>query len=128
MVLEQREVDRKDLERRVMTNIDGLIMPCIERLKGAALTKPAHTLVQNLQENLRALTSPFLTRIKANAHLTSTELQIADCIKKGKSSKQIGSMMRLSPGTVDFHRNKIRRKLNIRGEKISLQAFLLDQS
>ena len=127
-LLEQREVDRKDLERRIMTNIDGLIMPCIEQLKGAALTKPVHALVQNLQENLRALTSPFLTRIKANAHLTSTELQIADYIKKGKSSKQIGSMMRLSPGTVDFHRNRIRKKLNICGEKISLQAFLLNQS
>ena len=127
-LLEQREVDRKDLERRIMTNIDGLIMPCIEQLKGAALTKPVHALVQNLQENLRALTSPFLTRIKANAHLTSTELQIADYIKKGKSSKQIGSMMRLSPGTVDFHRNRIRKKLNIRGKKISLQAFLLNQS
>ncbi|MGE5790974.1 MAG: LuxR C-terminal-related transcriptional regulator [Syntrophaceae bacterium] len=127
-LLEQREVDRKDLERRIMTNIDGLIMPCIEQLKGAALTKPVHALVLNLQENLRALTSPFLTTIKANAHLTSTELQIADCIKKGKSSKQIASMMRLSPGTVDFHRNRIRKKLNIRGEKISLQAFLLNQS
>ena len=41
-----------------MTNIDNLIMPCIERLKGTALPKPALSFVQNLQENLRALTSP----------------------------------------------------------------------
>ena len=127
-LLEQREADRKVLERQIMTNIDNLIMPCIERLKGAALPKPALSFVQNLQENLRALTSPFLSRIKASAHLTARELQIADYIKKGKSSKQIGSIMRLSPGTVDFHRNQIRKKLNIRGEKISLQAYLLNQS
>ena len=36
--------------------------------------------------------------------------------------------MRLSPGTVDFHRNRIRRKLNPRGKKVSLQAYLLDQA
>jgi DNA-binding CsgD family transcriptional regulator len=127
-ILEQRDIDRKDLERRIMANIDDLIMPCIERLKGTALTKPAQVHVQHLQESLRTLTSPFLSRIKASAHLTTTELQIADYIKKGKSSKQIGSMMRLSPGTVDFHRNQIRRKLNLRGKKVSLQEYLLNQS
>ena len=127
-LLEQREADRTEIERRIMANVDDLIMPCVERLKGTALPKPAHQLVLNLQENLRALTSPFTRDMKAKAHLTATELQIADYIKKGKSSKQIGALMRLSPGTVDFHRNQIRKKLNIRGEKVSLQAYLLNQS
>ncbi|OPY10440.1 MAG: regulatory protein [Syntrophaceae bacterium PtaB.Bin038] len=127
-LLEQREADRNEIERRILTNIDELVMPCIERLKGTVLTKPAHALVQNLQETLRALTSPFLSRLKASACLTATELQIADYIKRGKSSKQIGALMRLSPGTVDFHRNRIRRKLNLRGKKVSLQAYLLDQA
>ena len=127
-LLDQREVDRAELEHRIMTNIDDLIMPCIERLKDSALTKPAYSLVLNLQENLQALTSPFLSQIKASAHLTATELQIADYIKKGKSSKQIGTLMRLSPGTVDFHRNRIRKKLDIRGQKVSLQAYLMNQS
>ena len=128
-----------DYELRVLRHVAGYqvtppviqgaaLWTCIERLKGAALPKPAHSLVQNVQENLRALTSPFLSRIKASAHLTARELQIADYIKKGKSSKQIGGLMRLSPGTVDFHRNQIRKKLNIRGEKVSLQAYLLNQS
>ena len=84
--------------------------------------------VLHLQENLRTLTSPFLSRIKENGRLTARELQIADYIKKGRSSKQIGALMRLSPGTVDFHRNRIRRKLNLRGQKVSLQAYLLNQA
>ena len=127
-LLEQREADRKEIERRILTNIDDLIMPCVERLKGTALTKQALAHVQHLQENLRALTSPFLSRIKENGRLTARELQIADYIKKGKSSKQIGALMRLSPGTVDFHRNRIRKKLNLRGKKVSLQVYLADQS
>lgn len=127
-LLEQRETDRKEIERRILTNIDELIMPCIERLKGTALTKQAQVHVLHLQENLRTLTSPFLSRIKEDGRLTARELQIADYIKKGKSSKQIGGIMRLSPGTVDFHRNQIRRKLNLRGKKVSLQEYLLNQS
>lgn len=127
-LLEQREADRKEIERRILTNIDDLIMPGVERLKGTALTKQAQVHVQHLQENLRTLTSPFLIRIKENAHLTARELQIADYIKKGKSSKQIGALMRLSPGTVDFHRNQIRKKLRLRGKKVSLQVYLADQS
>jgi len=127
-LLEQREADRKEIERRILTNIDDLIMPCVERLKGTALTKQAQAHVQHLQENLRALTSPFLSRIKENGHLTARELQIADYIKKGKSSKQIGALMRLSSGTVDFHRNRIRKKWSLRGKKVSLQVYLADQS
>ncbi len=127
-LLEQRQADRKEIERRILTNIDELIMPCIERLKGTALTKQAQVHVQHLQENLRTLTSPFLSRIKEDGRLTARELQIADYIKKGRSSKQIGALMRLSPGTVDFHRNRIRTKLNLRGQKVSLQAYLLNQA
>jgi PAS domain S-box-containing protein len=127
-LLEQREIDRKALERQIMTNIDDLIIPCIERLKDTALTKQANSLIQSLQDNLQTLASPFLSKIKASVHLTSTELQIANFIKKGKRSKEIGAIMKLSAGTVDFHRNNIRKKVGIRGEKISLQAYLLDQS
>jgi PAS domain S-box-containing protein len=127
-LLEQREIDRKDLERQIMTNINDSIIPCVERLKATALTDQAKALIQSLQDNLNTLTSPFLSKMKAEARLTPTELQIADFIKKGRSSKEIGAIMKLSAGTIDFHRNTIRKKLGIRGEKISLQAYLMDQS
>jgi PAS domain S-box-containing protein len=127
-LLEQREIDRRDLERQIMANIDDLIIPCVERLQTTALTDQAKSLIQSLQDNLNTLTSPFLSRIKAESHLTSTELQIATFIKKGRSSKEIGAIMKLSAGTIDFHRNMIRKKLGIRGEKISLQAYLMDHS
>jgi PAS domain S-box-containing protein len=127
-LLEQREIDRRDLEMQIMTNIDDLIIPCVERLQATELTDQAKSLIQSLQDNLNSLTSPFLSRIRAEAHLTTTELQIANFIKKGRSSKEIGAIMKLSAGTIDFHRNMIRRRLGIRGEKISLQAYLLDHS
>ena len=127
-LLDQREADRKALERQIMTNIDDLIIPCVERLKDTALTKQANSLIQSLQDNLQTLTSPFLSKIKANTHLTSTELQIANFIKKGKRSKEIGAIMKLSAATVNVHRNSIRKKLGITRKKISLQTYLLNES
>lgn len=127
-LLDRRESDRKDLERQIMSNIDDLIMPGIERLKDVAITKEARSVIQSLEDNLHTLTSSFLYKLKTDAHLTFTELQIANFIKKGKSSKEIGTLMKLSSATVNVHRNSIRKKLGIRREKVSLQTYLLNQS
>jgi len=128
-LLEQRDVDRKDLERRIVTNINELIMPYIERLKICTmLSNHDVALIENLQDNIQTLTSPFLGSIRENTYLSTTERQIADLIRHGKRSKQIGTIMKLSSGTVDCHRNNIRKKLGIRGKKISLQEYLLKHS
>ncbi|MBK7550617.1 MAG: PAS domain S-box protein [Syntrophaceae bacterium] len=126
-LLDQRESDRKALEQQIMTNIDDLILPGIERLKDTALTQEASAIIQSLQENLQNLTSPFLSRIKADACLTFKELHIANFIKKGNTSKEIGALMKLSTSTVNLHRNNIRKKLGLRGEKVSLQSHLLSR-
>ena len=127
-LLDQREADRKALEQQIMTNIDDLILPGIERLRETVLTREAISIIQSLQENLRTLTSPFLNRIKADAHLTFTELHVANFIRKGKSSKEIAVLMKLSASTVNVHRNSIRKKLGITRKKISLQTYLLNES
>ena len=125
--LDRREADRKALERQIMTNVDDLILPGVERLKDTALTKEASAIIQSLQENLQSLASPFLSRIRAEAPLTFTELHVANFIKKGKSSKEIGALMKLSTSTVNVHRNSIRKKLGLRGKKVSLQSHLLSR-
>ena len=127
-LLDRREADRKALERQIMTNVDDLILPGVERLKDAALTQEACAIIQGLQENLQSLASPFLSRIRAEAPLTFTELHIANFIKKGKSSKEIGALLKLSAATVNVHRNSIRKKLGLTGKKISLQTYLMNQS
>jgi PAS domain S-box-containing protein len=126
-LLDQRDADRKAMEQQIMTNIDDMILPGIEQLKDASLTKEASAIIQSLQENLQMLTSPFLSRIKAEARLTFKELHIANFIKKGKTSKEIGTLMKLSTATVNIHRNNIRKKLGLLGEKISLQSHLLSR-
>ena len=56
---------------------------------------------------------------------TPVEIQVADFIKAGKSSKEIADTLRISPRTVFFHRNNIRKKLNLKGIKANLRSHLM---
>ncbi len=100
-LLEQREADRNEIERRILTNIDELGMPCIERLKGA-VRRNRRTRLSESPETLRALTSPFLSRLKASACLTATELQSPITSRGGRAPSRSGLSCVSTPGPVDF--------------------------
>jgi PAS domain S-box-containing protein len=125
-LLEQRDQDRTLLEERVIANVNKLVMPALERLKAAALTRQAASFVGVLETNLKEIVSPFSQQLSAqSASLTQTEIQISNCIMRGMRSKEIAGMMKLSKGTIDFYRNNIRKKLGIRNQKANLQSYLL---
>ena len=52
------------------------------------------------------------------------ESMIANLIKNGIASKEICSMLNISFKTVETHRNKIRRKLDILNKDINLTTYL----
>ena len=58
--------------------------------------------------------------------LSSRELQIAEMIEKGLSSKEIATALFITKKTVDFHRNNIRKKLGLKnGSGGSLRTWLV---
>jgi len=125
-LLEQRDQDRTLLEERVIANINKLIMPALEKVKAAAISRQAASFVGILETNLKEIVSPFSRQLTVqSASLTQTEIQIANCIMQGMRSKEIAVMMKLSKGTIDFYRNNIRKKLGIRNQKANLQSYLL---
>lgn len=48
------------------------------------------------------------------AALTSREREILQMLSEGRTAKEAGSMLSISPKTVAFHRNNIKRKLGVR--------------
>lgn len=56
---------------------------------------------------------------------TPAEIQVADLIKAGKTSKDIASVLNISPRSVFFHRNNIRKKLHLHKTNTNLRTFLL---
>jgi DNA-binding CsgD family transcriptional regulator len=54
-----------------------------------------------------------------------TEMQVINLIRQGKTTtKEIADTMNLATSTIDFHRNKIRKKIGIKNKQINLATHL----
>lgn len=125
VLLNQRENDRKNMEDTILANIADLVFPYIEKLKGSRLDLNQQAFLDMLETNLKEIVSPFLREISTRqARLTPTEIQVADLIKNGKTSKEIALLMNISKRTVDTHRENIRDKLKLPDKKMNLQSYL----
>lgn len=126
VLLNQREDDKKELERTIRSNVERLVLPYLENLREGGLTEHQKSLADVLEMNLKAIASPFLGPSRSKAPtLTPREIEIINLIKLGKTSKQIGTQLHLGKATVDFHRDRIRRKLGLTSDKADLRTYLL---
>ena len=55
---------------------------------------------------------------------TPREIEVADLIRDGKTSKEIAVLLNVTPSAVHLHRHHIRKKLGLHHQKINLQSFL----
>ncbi|MCX5846086.1 MAG: PAS domain S-box protein [Deltaproteobacteria bacterium] len=129
VLLRQREKDKDEIEEQVLANVKQLAMPYIERLKKSRLKDKEADYVNILESNLINIISPFSNKLSSKyLKLTPKEIQIANLIKEGKTSKDTAELLNISPGTVEFHRENIRRKLNLKNKKDNLRSYLLTLS
>jgi PAS domain S-box-containing protein len=129
VLLEQREKDKNELEEKVLTNVRGLLLPCLERLQSCRLNDRQKVYADILETNLNAIISPFLHSLSSRSlNLTPAEIQVAGLVKDGKTSKEIASLMNVSERGVEFHRNNIRRKLGMTNAKKNLRSYLMSLS
>lgn len=125
VILKQRELDRVDLEQRVLDNIKELVFPYMEKLKISNLNKNQAVIVDLIENHLKDIISPFLERLSSLSKiLTPQELQVATMIKDGKSSKEIADVFNVSISTVNFHRKNLRMKFGLNNKKANLRSYL----
>ena len=126
VLLEQQEKARRDLERTIMENLKKNLFPYLDLLQNKLKSREEEMLVSTIKVNINKISSTFTQELSsARLNLTPREVQIAEMIRQGKSSKDIALVFNLSVGTVDFYRNNLRKKLGIRNRKISLRNYLL---
>jgi DNA-binding CsgD family transcriptional regulator len=129
VLLKQREEDKMELEKKVLTNVKDLVMPYVEKLKNSRLRLKDRTLVEIIETHLNDVISPLLQSF-ANAKilLTPQEMQVASLVKDGKTSKEIASILNVSETTVNFHRKNLRVKFGLTNQKTNLRSYLLSLS
>jgi DNA-binding CsgD family transcriptional regulator len=125
ILLKKREDDKTALEEKMLLNVKQLIEPYLHNLQQTRLSARQSRLLNIILANMDEILSPF-ARNATNIYnrLTPKELQIADLIKQGKSTKEIADIMSSSSRTIEFHRSNIRRKFGLKG-KANLHTYLL---
>jgi DNA-binding CsgD family transcriptional regulator len=94
-------------------------------MKRGSLHPEQVSYVDIVETNLNDILSPFLQKMSMKySNFTPTEIQVANLIKAGKTSKEIADTMNVSTGTIDTHRNNIRTKLKLNRKKMNLRAYL----
>ncbi len=129
VLLKQREEDRRDLEKRFLTNVKGLVLPYVEKLKSATLKAKDKTLVEIIETHLQDIITPMMqTLTNANILLTPQEMQVATLVKDGKTSKEIADILIVSEATVNFHRKNLRNKFGLTNKQTNLRSYLMSLS
>jgi PAS domain S-box-containing protein len=116
VLLAQREEDRRELEERIVHNVEQLIEPSMERLSKALRHRPERPEIEALRQNLREIVGPFaqrLLRSDGRGVLTRREFEVADMVRLGRTTAEIANSLHISQSAVSFHRANIRNKLGL---------------
>jgi PAS domain S-box-containing protein len=126
VLLRKRDEDKNEIEKKVLHNIKELVEPCLEKLKKSGLNKRQMNFVSALESNIKEIISSFSYQLSSSyLHLTPMELQVANLVKHGKSTKEIAGFLNLSSKTIESHRKKLRKKLNLTNTETNLRTYLL---
>jgi PAS domain S-box-containing protein len=126
VLLEKRTQDREELEERVVSNIKLLVEPYLKKLDGSGLTEKQSAYLDILKSHLNDIASPLARKLSSDQYrLTPKEMNVAMLIKEGKTTKEIAELMHSSMRSVEFHRENLRKKLDLTNKKSNLRSRLL---
>ena len=126
VLLRQREEDKKELQENIIANVEELVLPYLDKLSKVDFDDRHRAYINIIQSNLKDIISPFIDVLSSKLmRLTPTEIQVANFIKHGKTTKDMAEMLNLSVETIKFHRKNIRDKIGIKNKKANLRTQLL---
>ncbi|MBN2569327.1 MAG: PAS domain S-box protein, partial [Deltaproteobacteria bacterium] len=125
VLLKRREEDKDELEDKVLSNVKQLVLPYLKKLKKSRFDSKDIIDINIIESNLMDIVSPFAKKLSSeHLNLTPKEIQVANLIKEGKTTKEIADYMNISKSAIDTHRYHIREKLGLINKKTNLQSYL----
>ncbi len=125
VLLKRRDEYKIGLEEKILLNTKQLDVPFLEKLKMSGLDEKQNTYGNILELNLNDIISPFSQRLFAKfLNFIPSEIQVANLLRQGKTSKEIAELIHFSPRTVATYRENIRKKLGLNNKIINLKSYL----
>jgi DNA-binding CsgD family transcriptional regulator len=128
VLLDKRDEDRLLIEENIRVNLKQLVEPYIERMASSGLNPTQRQLLEVIRMNINEVIGSPLANVSAKYYIFSPgELQVANLIRNGKTTKDIARLLRLSSRTVESYRNSIRKKLGLKNRRVNLRTYLSSQ-
>lgn len=125
VLLNKKEEAQKQAEEKMLVSIKDLILPLVTKMKLGRLTYSQKAYLDVIESNLNNILAPFAVDINSKYYkLTPTEIQIANLVREGKTTKEIANLLSLAMSTVHTHRDHVRVKLGIKNHKVNLRTHL----
>jgi PAS domain S-box-containing protein len=125
VLLDKRNEDRLRSEENIRVNLVQLIEPYLDRLDHSGLNSSQQQLLNVIRMNLNEVVGSPMPELAAKYYIFSPgELQVANLIRKGRTTKDMSRLLNISPRTVDSYRNNIREKLGLKNKKVNLKTYL----
>lgn len=125
ILVEHRDVKKEKREVEIIDEFKKLVFPYLEipaeNKTASEISLIFDILNKNIQEILYGEKKTAKTLFKS---FTPLEIQVANLIRENKTTKEIASVLGLGTRTVYFHRENIRKKLDLINQKTNLKAFL----
>jgi PAS domain S-box-containing protein len=123
-ILTQIENEKKEIKRRLLSNVEHAIFPTVRRIEASAVSHQLSDL-RMLKDDLKRIVSPFIDNlIQKMDQLTPREIDVCRLIKTGATSKEIARSLNLAPGTISKYREMIRNKLGLSHKDVNLANYL----
>ena len=124
-MIDHRDLEKRTIEQTMVLNLKRYVFPYLEEIERLKMGNDVKSYVSIIRSNIEQLIAPVSKCLSgAYLDLTPAEIKVADLIRQNKRTKFIAESLNTSPSTVEKHRNKIRKKLNILHKKVNLTTYL----
>ena len=125
-LVKMREQDKAEIQNAVSSNLKRLVYPLVEKLRNSGLNDRQKIYLDMLSNNLEEMVSSHNNHLASRLlSLTPSEIEVANLVRHGRTTKEIASLMHISTRTVDMHRLNIRKKLGLHRQGTNLRSYLL---
>ncbi len=129
ILLKQCSEARWELEEKFSANLKDLILPHLQELELQLSDSRKKVYLNIIKSNLEQITSTFSQNLSLiSPNLTPREIQVADLVRNGRTNKEIAELLNISRRTVEFYRENLRSKLDLKNKKVNLRSYLLSQA
>jgi len=126
VLLKKRDIDKAELEEKLLINVRELVDPYLRKLETSGLDERQKNYVNILESNLDDIMSPLSHTLSVKEfNFTPMEIKVANLIKQGRTTQEIADLVNISNKTVSFHRANIREKIGIKNKRGNLRSHLL---